>query len=357
MQALPHTLSFITTYRCSAACSDCCFECNPRRKEVIPERRLLELIDEAADLGIVLVVFTGGECFLLRKTLVRAITKARDRGLLTRCVTNGYWATSPRAAEARLRELVSAGLNEINFSTGPSHAAHVPPERITHGVRASLALGLVPPVIAVELSRTQAFDIDGLLSAPDLRDARESGRLLVRRSVWLDGARDGDYPGVPRNSRCRPEGVSGCETILTTLAVTPDLSLAACCGLTLKDAPELLLGSVRNCSLSSALRAAPDDLLKIWLHVDGPERILRTLYSRRTIGRMLPSAVHPCQSCIALLRKPGALARARAACSHEADRLISLYRAAVVSGEISRTLRKSVIPLGRRCGTFAFAKA
>jgi len=49
------------------------------------------------------VVFTGGECFLLGDGLTQGIERAARAGRGTRCVTNGYWATSREAAERRLR--------------------------------------------------------------------------------------------------------------------------------------------------------------------------------------------------------------------------------------------------------------
>ena len=49
------------------------------------------------------VVFTGGECFLLGLRLRLAIAYASHRGLSTRVVTNGYWATSVERAVRTLR--------------------------------------------------------------------------------------------------------------------------------------------------------------------------------------------------------------------------------------------------------------
>src|SRR5512144_1940405 len=84
----PHTLSLITTYRCTAACDHCCFGCTPQvpTSWAIPFTRMLSLIDEAADLGSIrVVVFTGGECFLLGARLNRLIALASAHDLVTRC--------------------------------------------------------------------------------------------------------------------------------------------------------------------------------------------------------------------------------------------------------------------------------
>ncbi|MEM4326361.1 MAG: hypothetical protein QXU40_03600 [Candidatus Pacearchaeota archaeon] len=59
---------------------------------------------------IKLLVFTGGECFLLGKKLVDAVRFASSLGLDTRCVTNGFWATSLQRASEWAKRLKEAGL-------------------------------------------------------------------------------------------------------------------------------------------------------------------------------------------------------------------------------------------------------
>ena len=103
----PTHLTILPTYRCTAACAQCCFESDPHVQGRIPLERILDYIDQAArDFPTLkLVVFSGGECFLLRDDLDKAIARAAGHGLATRCVTNGYWATSKRAAQERIAPL------------------------------------------------------------------------------------------------------------------------------------------------------------------------------------------------------------------------------------------------------------
>src|SRR5262249_4504743 len=140
---LPKTLTLLVTYQCTAACSQCCFGCTPEKEGRIPQDRILAYIDQAAQMGsVVNVVFSGGECFLLGNDLVEAVGRASQHGLSTRCVTNGYWATSMFAAERRLRPLVDAGLKELNISTGDFHLEYVPVDRVACGAIAAYQLGL-----------------------------------------------------------------------------------------------------------------------------------------------------------------------------------------------------------------------
>ena len=139
----PQTLSIITTHRCTAACEHCCFACSPGAEAAIPLARLQALVEETAEVpSIRQVVFTGGECFLLGPALDTLIRRCRDLGLGTRCVSNGYWAHSLPAAEARVAQLRAAGLEELNLSTGVFHARFVPWERVLWGAAAAASAGL-----------------------------------------------------------------------------------------------------------------------------------------------------------------------------------------------------------------------
>jgi MoaA/NifB/PqqE/SkfB family radical SAM enzyme len=85
----PTTLSLITTHKCTAACDHCCFHCTPKVEIRIPPERLEGIIEEAARLkSLRVVVFTGGECFLIPE-LDDRIAQVTRLKLASRCVTNG----------------------------------------------------------------------------------------------------------------------------------------------------------------------------------------------------------------------------------------------------------------------------
>jgi len=176
----PTHLTILPTYRCTAACAQCCFESNPHVQGRIPIERILDYIDQAAGdfPSLRLVVFSGGECFLLRQDLDAAIERATSRGLATRCVTNGYWATSPRAARERILPLYEAGLTELNFSTGDDHQKFVPFERIVHGAVAAAESG-IRALIVVE-GRPVHDGAGPRRPGPRRIHAHEPGPLLTR---------------------------------------------------------------------------------------------------------------------------------------------------------------------------------
>lgn len=61
----PNTLSLLTTYYCTAACKNCCFECNQERRGRMSFKQMETYISECVKAfpTIRLVVFSGGECF------------------------------------------------------------------------------------------------------------------------------------------------------------------------------------------------------------------------------------------------------------------------------------------------------
>lgn len=249
------------------------------------------------------VVFTGGEPFLLGPRLPALVAEAKSRGFLTRCVTNGFWARTERLATDRVNALKQAGLDEINFSTGDFLAKFVPIERVIKAACAAADAGLTS-LITVETFSGSTITPDDLLSDPRISERWNAGRLIVRRNVWIANSGVAPLEHASEHRRFQSGNKSGCETVLNALAVTPELKLFACCGLHATRIPELVLGDVSRHSLPDVLDAAEDDLLKMWLQVEGPERILDFLREKEPSLGFPAMAVHPCESCLFLFRSP-----------------------------------------------------
>lgn len=187
----PQTLTLITTLQCTAACEECCFQCSPRESARMSAEEMISFTDMGADafpdLGS--VVFSGGECFLLGPDLDRAVAHARRKGMGTRCVSNGYWATSREAARRRMRALLDVGLTEMNFSTGDAHQVFVPWERVVEGAIAAAECGILS-LISVETRECAKFTIADASQDPNIREFRSSSpnrdRLIIVSSLWED---------------------------------------------------------------------------------------------------------------------------------------------------------------------------
>lgn len=277
---IPDTVTFIPTYDCTAACENCCFGSHPGIRQRIEINRLLHYIDQAAALGSVkLIVFTGGECFSLGEDLDRAVQRCTNHGIATRCVSNAYWARTEEAALERLRPLISAGLGELNVSTGDAHQQFVPAGNIVNAMRAATALG-ISAVVVVESMNTRKFTANALRQDPrwvDFAKPRVGRPLpLVFESPWMsmDPRDPVDQPDRKLTNRSNLVRRPGCDSILRTVVVTPDEQLGACCGLTREQTPELHVGSLRDHSMSDLVDTMTDDLVKMWVAVDGPDRIV-----------------------------------------------------------------------------------
>ena len=307
----PTHLTILPTYRCTAACEQCCFESSPHLGGRIPIDRILGYIDQAArDFPTLkLVVFSGGECFLLRADLDRAVARAAGHGLGTRCVTNGYWATSDAAARRRIAPLYEAGLSEINFSTGDDHQKFVPFDRIVTGAVAAAEFGL-RAVIVVEGHARARFRMEQALAHPRLAEflaaspARE--RLTLLNNVWIPFRETADLRQEEEiyRRRERLERFEGCDNILENMVITPHEQLASCCGLTFEHIPEMKLGSARERPMRELYDEQLKDFIKIWIRVEGPEKIF-DFVTRKDPGIPFPDgATHPCQTCAALFLNP-----------------------------------------------------
>ena len=45
----PSVLTIAPTYRCTAACKECCFRCTPQVKQILETDKILQYIDEAVE--------------------------------------------------------------------------------------------------------------------------------------------------------------------------------------------------------------------------------------------------------------------------------------------------------------------
>lgn len=300
MQIIPHTLSLITTHTCTASCDHCCFSCTPSVTKRIPYERMEILIKEAATIpSMEVVVFTGGECFLLGSELDKLIELATFNSLSTRCVTNGYWATSLDVARKRIKSLYKAGLKEINFSTGSNHAKFVPVNAIRNGVLASAEAGIFTLVTA-EIFSESDFSLDFLTSDELVNQLISSGKIQIHRNVWIENEGVRKITHLPEYSRFDPKNKTPCQTVLNVLAVTPTENLVACCGLHLEKIKEMHLGSVAEHSITQLISSAETDLIKIWIHLEGPEKVLEFVQKKNPSYKLPIHSVHPCQTCLYL---------------------------------------------------------
>ncbi|WP_297859018.1 radical SAM protein [Meiothermus sp.] len=305
----PSCLTVLPTFRCTAACANCCFGSHPWVPGRTPQEDILRYIREAARFeSLSLVTFSGGECFLLGDDLVEAVALATRLGLATRCVTNGYWASSEKAALHRLVELRDAGLTELNLSTGDNHAKFVPIENILHGAKAAAQLG-IGVAIMVELQAERRVTKQVLLEHPlaqGLFDGHDlDANVTIVESPWI-AMEDGEVP-YDTNCLINADNVhlrSGCTSILSTIVPTPQKELFACCGITAEKIPEVKLGLLDQANMHDMYEAASNDFIKIWLAVDGPEKIVAWAGQKDPSIEWENRFAHQCDICRFMYQSP-----------------------------------------------------
>lgn len=115
-------ICFVYTRKCNLGCDHCFLECSPVNTKKLNPKSVSQCIDEASDLGIKSISFTGGECFLYFDEIKELVNQAHVNGQQTRIVTNGTWANSKEETASKISRLKDAGLDELHVSYGVFHA-------------------------------------------------------------------------------------------------------------------------------------------------------------------------------------------------------------------------------------------
>lgn len=136
--------------KCTASCSDCCFECSPQAKEHISNEEISHIMSYVkVHKDVRQVSITGGEPMLRREEVVEIIKLCSSLGKEVTLITNGFWAIDPEVAERTVGELVSDGLSALTVSYDEFHSEFIPVDRIRNLLSAarkfdiSIALNMV----------------------------------------------------------------------------------------------------------------------------------------------------------------------------------------------------------------------
>ena len=300
---LYRSITFITTYQCTAACRECCFESSPTLDSgKLTFEFMKGVIDEGlrALPNLSLVVFSGGECFMLKEQLFRTIAHASGQGLLTRCVTNGYWGKTPASAARNARRLREAGICEINISTGSDHQEWVPFESVLNAAEA-LAAEDIFTLVTIEKDTRESGCWETATTSPRIVKLLERGqaRFRLQCNSWMPFHSD----ARPRRDQVERAADHGCDQLFTNLVITPYRMVSACCGLTYEHVPELRMGRVGDKPLASYVTDIAEDFLGR-IHMDGPAEIVRKI-TGESANKLMDETVHICQACAVLHQNEG----------------------------------------------------
>ncbi len=289
-----NVIGFLIADKCNFTCQHCCNESHPHGETMLDIDAACRCIDEAsAHGGFREVGISGGEPFLFPKQLAQITRHAASRGLSFAVTSNGFWATSPAAAERALGPLHQDGLRCLNLSISPFHLPFTTPEKWQAAAAAAVKLGMVTRVNCV---CTRTFGLDDahqLLGAdadavefvpmPCIPTGRAAEFVLASELLLA--------PGIPTGS---------CAQHFTKLAVTADGEVFPCCspgGFT----PPLKVGDVRHDSVGEIIAGMTENPLIQILRSAGPSFFAP--YITRALG---PDALHKtyvdqCHLCHAIM--------------------------------------------------------
>lgn len=242
------------------------------------------------------LVLTGGEAFLLGEDLDKIVKYATEKGLITRIVSNAYWATSYENAYKRLLKLKENGLKEINYSTGDEHQKWVPFTKIKNATKAAVDLELIC-AINVETHDGSSFIFETEAKKDEtFYQCIEKGCVNIEHGAWISMEKENSYENGFVFSSQMP-----CTSILDVITINPYGEVLACCGLRSEQNPYLRLGNIRENSIKSMYESSTHDVIKMWLHVEGPNKILDFVNNKKGSPKRNYKC-HICASCSELFK-------------------------------------------------------
>lgn len=289
------------TLSCPLECAHCCVNSGPRRREHLDVAAIDEGIRSFGSLPTARVVcLTGGEPFVARRELHRALSTCEDLRLCSYVITSAHWATTPAVANRILDSLPPITL--LSVSADRFHESFVPLANIKHCITAAMGRN-----VAVNLLLTLEGDDDPYLST--VADALGSvwnevdTRVTYLQPVGRATLHSiGQYPSVT-------EGIpSGPCPMMGTPAVTADGSICACCqvqetNVLMTGAPHALrLGYLGQISFDSVQRSVQtDQLLRAIRHL-GPGWILQRAIERGIYVEQRKAYRSICEVCSVIVR-------------------------------------------------------
>ena len=302
---MPSSAGIITTYKCTAECEDCCFNCSRKKTSIMNTQQLIHIIEELISLeSVKVIVFTGGEATLLGNTLIEGINYATKNGLATRLVTNGHWASNPVRAEKYVKKLKDAGLKEINFSTGDQHQKYVRVDKVLLGSLMAIEQD-IPVSISLETHRFAKFRENDLKSNPifkKIMDSKNKDLFTYICSSWIS-IKNIDKYGHNNHEINLSELDYGCDNLYSNISVDSNNNIYSCCGLTIHSIREMSLGNIEKIPLEKAINKQLDDLIKKWIFLVGPYHIIKKA-KEWTEKIKIPKLGHRCLYCAYIYNNP-----------------------------------------------------
>jgi Radical SAM superfamily/4Fe-4S single cluster domain len=122
--------SVMVSRRCNMSCGHCSVESHPKIKLEPTEEELHILVAGLVNAGVKEIQFTGGEPMLRETLVLELMSKAREHGVGSTMVSNGFWGKKKEKARSALAALRQAGLVRLALSYDRYHSEFQGPEPI-----------------------------------------------------------------------------------------------------------------------------------------------------------------------------------------------------------------------------------
>ena len=303
-------LVFSVTNRCTARCNDCPIVHEGKPPATLGSGDMIKIIEEVLPWGTLkLVVFTGGEPFLLGDDLRETVAFAASHNLLTRIVTNTYWAATREKAVELLQSYKDAGLTELNFSCDDYHQEYVPLDCVKNANEAALQVGL-PALIAHRLCPGGTISIDYLSEyfGVRLREYKR-GKDNPKNNVYESGVNVPIYSKQwDRQSKQRGSWNHPCPIVLNKIIISPEKHVQICCGIASSSIEVFNIGNLNeDQSLLHILKEGNEDLMTNWLALAGPESIYEFVLEKCPEIELPHDFINRCHLCHELFTRPDVL--------------------------------------------------
>ncbi|MFI0977985.1 radical SAM/SPASM domain-containing protein [Streptomyces sp. NPDC021093] len=294
-----HTLAIAVTNRCPLRCDFCCVPPGPGDLE---HDLILDLIDQAGEMGVFRNIgFTGGEPLIRRKLILEAGLRSHERGMTWGVTTGMGWARNADHAVTVATELIESRIANITVSADASHLIQRDPAPVEKFIRVCIEADVQVTVSCTSNNPDPPPPLD-------IPDSAVVDFHYVSPTGYAKGWESGHAGRFDlRRSNCpMKEGL--------TLSVWPDGSVYPCCSTYVVNKERaLIVGNIRDAQLSDVLqRALSDPYLATIREVGFAGLIVLTASAVQWGDLALAEKLDPCHLCSAVSAHPETLSTIRA---------------------------------------------
>lgn len=297
----PIGITLLTTLRCSAACDNCCFGCNPKQGRTMTFEEMKGYVDlclEAYPDSISKLDLTGGECMLLGKDVDKIFEYAKSKNLRCSMVSNAFWAKDYDIAYKTLKRLKRKGLKSASFSTGNDHNMYVPWMNVRNASVAAARLGIKTD-LRIENKFGRNIITEQLNDDVEVVELVKKGKLEMTVNPWMEYHNKGKKQRTWKVPYCEFDSKEPCKSLFRDILIDPYGEVFACCGIGVCHIPQMRLGNIHSEPVKTIYERAFDDFLKIWLFTKGPNDVLKFVHEK-TGKKFVCHTRHICDLCRAI---------------------------------------------------------